>query len=488
MDFLDPKNKRSYNIRLFIGFTFTAMIIILGTTIMALIISGYSYNSKSGEVYQNGLMFINSSPVSAKIYLNHAYYGMTNNRAELQSGSYRIDIYAPGYDTWTNIVNLLGGTVDELTYPLLIPSKPKVTTIATETSKPQVFTQSPDKHWLLISSSTVANSFDVYDQTNTATAVTTATIPDSLLVDSKNPNTFSVIQWASNNTDVLLKDDASGSTNYIVFNYTNPGASYNINQTYSQSFTSVKFLNSQYDKTLLFDQTSGNLYLATLNSKLATLILSDVIQYTSNSTNEFLYAINDPKDPTMTSIRLSDLTNDFLVKNVTKTTNYILDISSYSSDTYFTIGGQGNYDYIYKDLFARYSTDTKTLPLPFTMMVNSSQAQNVANSTGSRFISLQSGNNFSIFDIFTQDHFRFQLNQNISTSQFATWMDDNRLQSYAQDKLTVFDFDGTNLINITTADNTFPGLFSPNYNAVYVLNQKSDISWLVDRASLIAGK
>ena len=486
MDFLDPSNKRSYNIRLFIGFFLSAATIVLGTIILALITSGFTINTKTGQVIQNGLLFIDSTPTAANIYINHKYVKNTNARLELRAGSYNISLYEPGYDTWTTDVDLLGGNVDEVSYPLLVPTKPLVSNIASYTSQPEVFSQTPNQHWLMVSSAT-ANSFDIYDTTNVKTPFTTATIPTNLLVSSAGANTFSVIQWASNNQDVLLEDQYAGAINYIVFNYLTPSLSYNLNQTFPITFTSAKLLNSNYQTPLLFDSTSGDLYLGNETSKTTSLILSKVIDYTYYGTNQFLYATEDGTSTSETSIKFSNLTNTYLVKNVPEANKYLLNIQNYGGNYYYLVGGGGIYDYIYYNLPNQ--PNGSNLPIPYTLMVNNTQPTDVLNSTGQRYISLQSGNNFSVYDIQTQDHYRFSLGQNLTSPNYATWFDDNRLISFSNSEMIVFDFDGTNIFNIAHANNNFNGLFSPNYNAAYFFNYNSgNNTWILERAGMVAGQ
>lgn len=487
MDFLDPKNKRSYNTRLVIGFTFSAAIIIFATIILALITSGFTIDTKTGQVVQNGLIFVNSTPVPANIYINHSFIKKTNARLELRASSYAVSLYAPGYDTWSTSVYLLGGDVEELNYPLLVPIKPLVSTIAKYTSQPEVFTQTPNHNWLLVSSSNQANSFDVYDMTNTKTAATTSTIPSNMLVSSAGANSFSVIQWASNNQDVLLEDQYNGTINYIVFNYLNPSASYNLNQTFTTTFTSAKLLNSDYSTPLLYDATSQNLYLGNESSKQTNLILSKVIDYTYYGTNSFLYATPDATDPSMTSIKYSNLTSTYLVKDVLPANKYLLNIQSYGGNNYYLVGGGGIYDYIYYNLSNQ--PDGKQLPVPYTLMVNNTQPVKVLNSTGQRYISLQSGNNFSIYDIQTKDHYRYTLSDSLNGPNNVSWLDDNRMIGFSNGQMIVFDFDGTNIFNIATANNNFAGLFSPNYNAAYYFNYNSGNStWILSRAGMVAGQ
>ncbi len=489
MDFLDPSNKRSYNTRLFIGFFLSALVIILGTLILSLITAGYTINTKTGQVIQNGLIFLNSSPASATVYINHQVSGTTNTRLELGAANYNISLYAPGYNTWTTNVSLLGGNVEDLTYPLLVPIKPVISSIAEYPTKPAVFSQTPSKHWLLVSDPTLANSFKVYDQTNTKTAVTTTTIPSGLLVSTAGPNVFSVVQWASDNQHVLLQDEYNGAINFIVFNYLTPTDSYNLNQTFSVSFTSAKLLNSQYNTPLLFNEPSGDLYRGDQSTKQTTLILTKVINYAYYGTNKFIYATNDSASGTLSSIMFSNLSDKpYLVKNVAKTSKYMLNISSYGGNYYYLIGGGGIYDYIYQNL-ANNAQGNRRLPIPYTLMVNNVQPQNVLNSAGQRYISLQSGNNFSVYDIQTQEHYRYVLGVNLNTPNFASWMDDNRFISFSGGKMIIFDFDGTNISNIATANNSFDGLFTPGYTAVYYLNYDlTNNSWVVDRAGMIAGQ
>jgi hypothetical protein len=488
MEFLDPSYKRSYNIRLFTGFFLSAAVIILGTLILSLITAGYTINTKTGQVIQNGLIFINSAPVPANVYVNSNLVTTTNARLELRAGNYNLSLYTPGYDTWKTNVYLLGGDVDQITYPLMVPVKPIVTSIAKYTTQPEVFSETPNQHWLLVSNPTTPNSFDVYDTTNTQTPVTNVVVPSNLLVSSAGTNTFSVVQWSSDNQNVLLEDSYNGAINYIVFNYLNPTSSYNLNQTFQTSFTSAKLLNGQAATPILFDQGTGDLYIGNQGAKTATLALGGVINYADYGNNKFIYATVDPKDSGMTSIKFSDLTHSYLIKDVNQSNKYLLDVVNYGGNYYYLIGGGGVYDYIYKNLPSNPPANNK-LPFPFTLMVNDAQPAYVYNSTGQRYFSLQSGNNFSIYDILTQNHYRFSLKPNLSSPNPATWMDDNRLTSFSDGNMTIFGFDGTNIDTIAKATNLFNGIFSNNYNAAYYLDYtQSTSTWSVNRAGMIAGQ
>jgi FlaG/FlaF family flagellin (archaellin) len=163
MDFLDPKKRRSYNIRLFLGLVLIAIAIVLATTILALITAGYTINRKTGQVVQNSLVFVNSQPSGASIYINGKLNGSTNARFDLSAGNYTFSIYESGYHNWSNTIALYGGQVEQLNYPVLFPLNPVKTTNATLTSQPTISTYTPDRHWLLVSVPGQLGSFDMVD-------------------------------------------------------------------------------------------------------------------------------------------------------------------------------------------------------------------------------------------------------------------------------------------------------------------------------------
>ena len=77
------------------------------------------------------------------------------------------------------------------------------------------------------------------------------------------------------------------------------------------------------------------------------------------------------------------------------------------------------------------------------------------------------------------------MSQALNDPNFAIWMDDDRMISYSNGQIVAFDFDGTNLVMVTPADNTFAPLFNNNYSGVYYLVSSASGSWSIDRAGLI---
>lgn len=497
MDFLDPKKKKAYNIRLFIGFVLIAIVLILSTTIIALITAGYNLDRKTGKIIQNGLVFINSQPVSSSIYVNGSPAGTTNARLELQSGTYSILLRASGYRDWNNSISLLGGSVDQLDYPFLFPTNPKKTSVISFSQEPSIFTESPDRHWILTPITGSTGNFNVIDATNLKAQIVPASIPNALL-NHPGTNTLSVVEWSNDNQNVLLLDSFQGGQSFIMFDWSNPNKSFDVGQTFpGTSFTTVSLNNKLATSLYLYNQPTGDLSLGNVTTKVATPVLSKVLYFWPYGTNELVYTTPDTKDPSKAIAKIYYKGQDYTLKEIPIGTKYLLNIASYNGNSYVAVGSNGsNYEYIYLNPLSQLANNPGQLPLPYTLLVLDTPPDNLNFSASARFIETQSGNEFSIYDILEQTHYKYTIsNANLLDNQMANWMDGNRLDVVSGGSLIIWDFDGTNEVTLTQANSDFIPAFSQSYDAVYTLiqNQKTSsgtttTNWEVQRTSLIAGK
>src|SRR4051812_19339073 len=113
MDFLDPKKKRSHRRKLFIGYALIAIALVMGIRLLVLFTSGYYYDSHTGTVAQNGLVFMGSKPSAADIYVNgELQTSKTDRRLYLPGGQYTIELKRKGYESWRRTFSLQGGQVE----------------------------------------------------------------------------------------------------------------------------------------------------------------------------------------------------------------------------------------------------------------------------------------------------------------------------------------------------------------------------------------
>jgi hypothetical protein len=492
MDFLDPKKRRGYNIRLFVGFILIGVAIVLATTILALITAGYSINSKTGQVIQNSLVFVNSQPVSANLYVNGAANGRTNAKLELSSGSYTFLLKQSGYHSWTNTLSILGGQVEQLIYPFLFPTSPVKTTATTLSAEPTVASSSPDRHWLLVSIPDQFGSFYVVDLTNPKAAITTVTIPTAVLANGPGTNTITAVEWSTDNTHLLLKDSYQGGAQYIILDRTTPADSLNISQSFpSTPFTTIRFDNGLYDHLYLYNQSTQTLVLADTTTKTIAGILSNVIAYWPYSTNQILYTTPDATNPNEVDADLwySGGTN-YTLRELPVGTGYELNMASYNGNLYVVIGSNASsYAYIYMNPLTELAAAPNQLPLPSTLLIVTGTPGAVSFSDSARYIALQSGSQFAVYDIETDTHYRYDTGLQFQPGQLATWMDGDRLDAVINGELTIWDFDGTNMIPFIPATSAFLPAFTQGYDAIYTLIPQPTSTtgqWQIVRNSLIA--
>jgi hypothetical protein len=494
MDFLDPKKRRSYNIRLFIGFVLITIAIVLATVILALITAGYTINRKTGQVVQNSLVFINSQPVSSSIYLNGTLSGTTNARFDLSAGNYNVSLSQPGYRTWSNKITLYGGQVEQLIYPFLFATNPTKTTVSTYPSQPAIATYTPDRHWYLVSDPTQTASFNMVDINNIKTPVANITLPNSVF-DSKTGNVLSVIQWSTDNIHLLLKDTYSGGVQYIMLDRTDPTSSFNVSDLFpNTSFDSIKMDNQAYNKLYLYDSASGTLYLGDVTAKTVTSVLTNVLYFWPYSTNQILYMTPEPKDSTKVDVNIwtsSDQKSQNL-RDLPASPTYLLNMASYNGSLYAVIGSSNSrYAYIYMNPLDQLKAKPNQLPTPYTLLVTNGTPENVTFSNSARFIALQSGGQFSIYDIQYDTHYRYNTGLNFATNQLATWMDGNRLNAVINGELNIWDFDGTNNVAFVNANADLLPTYNSGYTALYTVvpNASSTTGqWQLLRYGLVAGK
>ena len=142
MDFLDPKKARAHNIRIIIGYILIGIALILTTIILLYQAYGFGVDRK-GNVIQNGLVFVSSTPNPAEVYVNGQKRDNTNTRLLLSSGQYTFELKRDGYRNWKRAVTVEGGSVDRFDYPFLFPSSLQTSTVKNMTNNQRLLLRAP---------------------------------------------------------------------------------------------------------------------------------------------------------------------------------------------------------------------------------------------------------------------------------------------------------------------------------------------------------
>src|SRR6056297_3205160 len=101
MDYLDPKKKQSKRAKLLIGYGLIGLLIAMATVVLFSITTGLDVDRSTGRLIQNGLVYVDSKPESARIILNGVEQGnQTDARLIIPEGSYDIQLVRDGYRDW----------------------------------------------------------------------------------------------------------------------------------------------------------------------------------------------------------------------------------------------------------------------------------------------------------------------------------------------------------------------------------------------------
>ncbi len=446
MDFLDPKKKKQHLIRLYIGYFLVAVALALGSLVLLFRAYGYDFDRKTGEVVQNGMVFIDAHPESADVYLNgQRYKDRTATRMELPVGQYSLELKRDGYRPWKRNFTLEGGSIERFIYPTLFPEKLVTKDAQLYSTVPGLSTESPDRKWLLIQQTATLQKFDLYDLSKETLPVTVLTLPDNLLTTSPASQAYQFVEWSTDNRHVLLKHTFGDKYEFIMVDRETPAASFNVNRTLGLEMTEVAMRDKQFDKLYVYQAISQLLQVADVKPKTLTPFLTKVVAFKPHGDNTMLYITDDGKKPGMLALKIRDGDAEHLIHYFKTGAEYVLDLAKFDNKWYAAAGSK-NEDkvYVYKDPIevAKHANQQEIAPI---MILRLDKVKRISFSDNARFIAAQNGSKFAVYDAEYDRRFSYDVKLPVASDNFATWMDGHRLLLNVEGKTIVFDYDGINL-------------------------------------------
>lgn len=477
MDFLDPKKRKAHRIKLFIGYGLMAIALGFATTIVLYQAYGYDYNARTGEVVQNGFVFVNAAPVTANIFLNGQNRGQTDTRIDTPAGEYSLELQANGYRNWKRDFSLEGGKIQRLTYPFLFPNDLKTTDIQLFASRPSLVTQSLDRKWLLTSDPANFQSFNLIDTTASTPIATTISLPTGLIKNSGSNHNFELGEWATDNRHVLLKHIYDGGQEYVLVDTETPASSINVSNTLAVAGQAIALRDKKYDQYYIYNTTDKSLKTANLSNKTGVLYLSDVLAFKSHGSDvmAFVTAVGASEGKVWLKIREGD--GVYSLRQVPTSDNYLVDIARYENSWYVAGGStQDQRVYIFKNPVAASKRDNNRLPVPVAVLRSAGVPTFLSFSENTQFIALQNGKEFSVYDAETDRQYRYDSGLSVDPANKALWMDGHRLSLVAGQKVNVFDFDGTNKQELSPALENAQVYYDQNWQNMLTLAPSLSVS------------
>ena len=475
MDFLDPAKKRVHNIRLIVGYVLVTILVLLSATILLYQAYGYGFG-KNGQIIQNGLVFVSSSPSGADVYLNgQAVNHKTNTRLVLPAGQYTLDLKRTGYRDWIRSLGVEGGSVEHFDYPFLFPTKLATSLVQNYATAPGMVTQSPDQRWLLVQSSATAASFDLYDLNNRTQPPTSITLPNGLYAGATGNQTWQPVEWASDNRHVLLLHQYPNGREYILLDRQTVSTSINLTNSLSLKSTDQLLLsNKRYDHYFVFDSSAATLGKSNLVSPTVQPLLAHVLAFKTYGDNTVAYATDAGATVGKAFIKLLEAGKSYELRTVAAGSQYLLQLNQYNGTLYVAVGvAAEDKVYVYQDPVSILQA-VPALPLVPSTILKVTAPNSLLFSTTDRFISLEGGQAFAVYDIVNDKTYGYQLTIPVVAGSHAVWMDGARLDLVSDGKLVVFDYDDANQQTLDTALPGSAAYFDSKYQWLYNLAPSTD--------------
>lgn len=477
MDFLDPNKKRSNLAKLYIGYVLMAIAIAMGALILLFAIFGYGFNS--GQVIQNGLVFISSQPDAADVYIegltkDFKDNDQTNTKFTLNEGSYKATLVKDGYRSWQREFNLPGGSVVRMLYPFLFPEELKPENKASYDIQPGLVTQSPDRQWIVIEQPTKFEQFDIYNANDTEAEKTTATIPAAVLTDTDEQQTLEVIEWSNDNQNILMKYRYGDKQEFIIFNWEEPGKSFNVNKVSNQDPYDVQMKDKKIEDLYIQTAPAGLLETINVESKNLTPLVGRALAYKSHGDDMLVYVEPHKTDDSKVEVRIQTNNQDFLLRTLSADSEYSVDVARYDNNWYVAVASsKDNRAYIYKNPVEVLQNRNAQRTL-FARTMRIDNPTNLSFSANTQFIVAQAGKSFAVYNAELDVQYRYTLEEEIDTSQPAEWMDGHRLVTTVDGNVLVFDYDGINKQTLMPIISNTPLMFDRDYETAYSLTKQNN--------------
>ena len=471
MDYLDPRQRRRHTVMLFSGYVLIAIAIIIATFVLLYQADGFGIDKK-GAVIQNGLVFVSSQPRPATVLVNgKPQNAKTNTRFALPEASYSLKLQRDGYEDWQRQIAVEGGQVVHYDYPFLVPKLIKSTNLAPYASAPTVFSQSPDKRWLVVGQPANFMAFDVYDLKNPSKTPVVISLPPAIVTAAKTSQSWQNLEWADDSQHLVLQHAYDDGAEYILLDRQSPDQSVNLSQTLTLKAHKLSLIDHKYDRYYLYDAASLLLSQATLKNPVPSEVLNGVINFQAYGTDTLLYVTAVGASSGKVRIELKTGDRNYTIRSVAANTTYLLEITKYNSTFYVVAGASSeNKVYIYRDPAGQIGSDFFTAPTPLQVLLVTKP--NFVNfSSNAQYIMVENGAQFSVYDIEYKHSFNYTVKQALDAPQVhATWMDSSRLSFVSQGQHVIFDYDYQNQHRLGKADGQFKPVFAPDYKYTYTFS------------------
>ena len=388
MDFLDPKKRRAHLIRLYIGYGLMAILVGMIAILMLFQAYGYSFNVQTGDITQNGLMFVDAHPLPANLTLNGVNKGQTDQRLILPEGTYSINLSRDGYRDWNHDVALAGGKIERFVYPFLFPNEIETENVQLYATKPDFATQSPDRQWLLVQVPGSFLQFDVYNLSAQLPVRARITLPRSIITSTGSSHSFKLVEWSTDNDHLVVEHSFDGGKEFLLLRHTAIEQSQNLSKSIPVQFTSLRLRDKNFNSYYLYNKSLQTLQRYELGAESVTTVQTNVLAFQPHGDDELLFVTDENAKPGEVIVKMVDNGNTYSLKTLPAGKKYLIDVARFDGKWYMAVGSSAEEKvYILRDPVAFVSSTPPKKVIPVSTL-RLKDAQYLSFSQNTRFVAL----------------------------------------------------------------------------------------------------
>lgn len=460
------------------GYALMAIVVSLGTLLILYLAYGYDIDRKTGTLIQNGIVFVDSKPQGARIFLNEVPQSRgTDTRLVLPAGVYTIRLEREGYRHWERTFTLDGGEIERLVYPFLLPNELVTTDVARYDATPGLAMQSPDRRWVLVQRPGQTYQFDVFDLADTDKAPATFIVPPAILSEPSADAALEFVEWSNDNRHVMVKRTYGEASEYLMLNHEKPEESLNINVTLGITPAKITLRDKKADQFYYLDAMPGVLRVGNTRDKtISAPLLSMVVDYQSYSDDILLFVTQEDVEAGEAEFRIREGDRVYPLKTVPQSDRYVLDVARYDGQWFYVAGAAAdNMTFVYENPLAALKATPRASPKVVAIM-RLDNPRFASFSANTQYVAVQSGNKLLTLDLEDRNRYRTILPHDIALAQQIKWMDGHRFIYTVNEQSFITDFDGSNQNTLVTSRLAPGPFFDRDYDNVLTFEESKSES------------
>ena len=460
-----PPSKRNQFIRRTIIYTAMTTAVISIVAGILLLLVGYDFNRKAGQIEQGGLIQFASVPSGATIKIDgNELTGRTPTKSQAFAGDHNVTMDKIGYNSWQKSINLVAGTILWLDYARLIPTELKPEPVINFTNLSSTLPSVDSKQLAIIENQSIPN-IHIVNVDDEKTPLSTVVLP----IDSYSPNlsgekqSFSLESWDNSGRYIIVKHKYDlNKTEWIILDSKDISKTKNITSLLAIDISTIVFDKS--NNRIVFVQTGNDIRSVDLNADtLSRVLVSNVEKFNLSESSVINYVTTIDQEKNIRSVGYYQTGSEKPV--IVRSYDDSVIPLNISTGNYF------NNDYIAINHGQDIDLFRLNLPKDSAEAANIESFKNFDIVGGSewlsfgnkgRFVIAQNGNIYTVHDLELDKTTTTELKGASVNSKKISWLDNYILWNDSDSMARIYEFDGANQRDIMPVTPGFSALITPH--------------------------